>query len=408
MRRLVLIAIFGIIFTMNGCSGLVDEKQMETFFSDLGDTSITVYPTYIKRMEKDNDGKPTGRDASNSGYELTETERLAAFLRCECLANVTVSSEQIPLGGKWPRTQAGIFKASTQAFGEYIVANPIETEYAMMVEYAIPFDRIWAVHAYVVNARGEPVWILHLNEHFDVFTEINPRIPADATDVLLKFLRFGWPVTSAKCSYQASETPADKSPAGVLYDFEAEWAAGFDQNNIPLGFSTFNDSKSIATISRTNDHPPRSGEADGNNVLKLEVDVDAWAGVVNTFENETVDTWVPRDWRELQSLSFWLYGNNSGTQMYFEILDNRKGCSSYDDAERFGLKFVDDFSGWRKLTIKFDELNRVDITSREKRAPDDGLGLNNVHGWGLGVLTTRGPMTFYIDDFELHPGRVDR
>ena len=88
--------------------------------------------------------------------------------------------------------------------------------------------------------------------------------------------------------------------------------------------------------------------------------------------------------------------------MYFELLDNRKGCSNYDDAERFGVKFVDDFSGWRKLTIKFAELNRVDTTSKEKHAPRDGLGLNNVHGWGVGVLKTRGPMTFYIDDFELH------
>ena len=212
MNRSVLAAMFGIIFIMSGCSGLVDEEQMEVFFNDLGDTSITVYPTYIKRMDKDSDGKPTGRDASNSGYELNETERLAAYLRCECLADVTVSSDNVPLGGDWQKTQAGIFKASAQAFGEYVAANPIETEYAMIAEYAIPFDRIWAVHAYVVNASGEPVWILHLNEHFDVFTEINPEIPADGTDVLLKFLRFGWPVTSAKCSYQASELKLTNHP----------------------------------------------------------------------------------------------------------------------------------------------------------------------------------------------------
>ena len=298
ISRIQLTVILCILFVTSGCGGLVNKGQSDAFIADLGDTSITIYPTYIKRMAKDNYGKPLGYDASNSGYELTESKRLAELMRCECLADVKVSTDKVPLGGEWPRSQAGIFRASTQAFGEYVVANPIETEYAMMAEYAIPFDRIWAVHAYVVNARGEPVWVLHLNEHFDVFTEINPKIPADGTDVLLKFLRFVWLVTSSKCSYRASETPADKSPAGVLYDFESERPMAFDQNNIPLGFSAFKDIKSTATISRTNDHPPKPGEADGNTVLKLAVDVDAWAGVVNTFTNETVDAWSPRDWSE--------------------------------------------------------------------------------------------------------------
>ena len=405
MIRFVYTAIFGTIFIMSGCSGLVDEEKMEVFFSDLGATSITVYPTYIKRMEKDNYGKPTGRDASNSGYEFTETDRLAAFLRCECLADVTVSTEKVPLGGEWPRTQMGIYKASTRAFGEYVAANPIETEYAMMAEYAIPFEKVWAVHAYVVNARGEPVWILHLNEHFDVLTEVNPKIPSEGTDVLLSFLTNGWPEISARCSAQASDATAMKTPAGILYDFESEWSTGFDSNGIPLGFSAFNDDKSTAAISRTNEHPSRPGEADGNTVLKLALNVNEWAGVVNTFENEAVDSWVPRDWSEHDGFSFWIYGNNSGTRMYVDILDNRKRCSSYDDAERFTYWFVDDFSGWQRLTFKFTDMKHRDISNR---APDDGLGLNNVHGWGLGVLKTRGPMTFYIDDFELHSSVIDQ
>lgn len=194
-----------ILSTSSGCTGIVDEEQMEAFFADLGDTSITVYPTYIKRMAKDNSGQPLGHDAFNSGYEHTETGRLAAFLCCECLAKVTVSDNEVPLGGEWQKTQYGIFKASSRAFGDYIASHPIDTEYAIMAEYAIPNDSIWAVHAYVVNARGELVWLLHLNQHFDVFTDINPQIPSEGTDVLLAFLRTGWPDVSAKCTTQAPE-----------------------------------------------------------------------------------------------------------------------------------------------------------------------------------------------------------
>ena len=276
---------------------------MEQFFADLGNTSITIYPTYVKRMARDDRGKALGHDASNSGYEHNETERLAAFLRCECLAQVTVVADEVPLGGKWHKMQYGIFETSSRACGDYIAAHTIDTEYAVMAEYAIPLDKVWAVHAYGVNARGELVWILHLNERFEIFTDIDPRIPSDATDVLLGVLRAGWPDTSAKCTMQMTEIPSFKSPAGILYDFESELPAGFDSNGTPLGFSTFSDGSSSVRLSRTSDHPPRPGQSVGNDVLKLDLNVAECAGVVNTFENREVDTWTPRNWRCSQNYS---------------------------------------------------------------------------------------------------------
>lgn len=206
MIRCIFSAILGLMLITNGCTGIVDEGQMEEFFADLGDTSITVYRTYIKRMAKDKSGNPLGQDAFNSGYERTETERLAAFLRSECLAKVTVSTKDVQLGGEWQKSQYGIFKASSRAFGDYIASHPIDSQYAIMAEYVIPQKKIWAVHAYVVNAKGELVWLLHLNEHSDIFTDINPQIPSEGTDVLLAFLRTGWPDVSEKCTTQVTET----------------------------------------------------------------------------------------------------------------------------------------------------------------------------------------------------------
>jgi len=403
-RRLLSMLTLGLVLSTSSCTSLVNEKQMEKFFADLGNTSMTIYPTYIKRMAKDDSGKPLGHDALNSGYEYKETERLAAFIRCECLAQVTVVADEVPLGGKWQKTQYGIFKTGSRAFGDYVAAHPIDTEYAMMVEYAIPFDKVWAVHAYVVNARGEIVWILHLNEHFDVFTDINPQIPSEGTDVLLDFLRTGWPDASAKCTTQTTETLPMNTPAGILYDFESELPTGSDSNGIPLGFSTFSDGSSPVSLSRTSDHPPRTGETAGNKVLKLDLNVAEWAGVVNTFENQQVNTWTPRDWSAHDGFSFWLYGNNSGTSLYVDLIDNRKSCSTYDDGERFTYNFIDNFSGWKQVTIQFSDMNRRDIGNR---APNDGLGLTHVNGWGFGVLKTGGPTTYYIDDFELHSGKPE-
>jgi hypothetical protein len=140
-------------------------------------------------------------------------------------------------------------------------------------------------------------------------------------------------------------------------------------------------------------------------VLKLDLNVAEWAGVVNTFGNQEINTWTPRDWSAHDGFSFWLYGSNSGTSLYVDLIDNRKNCSTYDDGERFTYSFTDNFSGWKQVTIQFSGMKRRDIGNR---APDDGLGLTHVHGWGFGVLKTGGPTTYYIDDFELHSGKPVR
>jgi hypothetical protein len=223
--------------------------------------------------------------------------------------------------------------------------------------------------------------------------------------VLLAFLRTGWPDVSTKCAAQTLAKQSSISPSGILYDFESELPTGSDSHGIPLGFSSFDDGNSAVTISRTGDHPARPGEAAGNHVLQLDVNVKEWAGVVNTFENQEVNAWTPRDWSAHDGFSFWLYGNNSGTNLYVDLIDNRKDCSTYDDGERFTYNFIDDFSFWKKITIEFSDMKRRDIGNR---APNDGLGLTHVHGWGFGVLKTGGPMTYYIDDFELYSAKARR
>jgi len=81
------VVISGLLLTAGGCSGIVNKEQMEEFFARLGNVSMTVYPAYVKRM------------TSDSGYDFAQADRLTSFLRCECLAEVTVSTEEVPVGG---------------------------------------------------------------------------------------------------------------------------------------------------------------------------------------------------------------------------------------------------------------------------------------------------------------------
>ena len=116
------------------------------------------------------------------------------------------------------------------------------------------------------------------------------------------------------------------------------------------------------------------------------------------FEGDTVDRWISYDWSDFNQLSFWLYGRNSGNLLFVHILDNRKPSSTVDDAERIRYEFTDDFSGWKKVTIRFADMRRTEIGNG---APVDGLGLSTVHGWAFGTGNTGGPVSYYLDDFEL-------
>jgi hypothetical protein len=86
------------------------------------------------------------------------------------------------------------------------------------------------------------------------------------------------------------------------------------------------------------------------------------------------------------------------SQLIIEILDNRKPCPASDGAALYTRMFTDNFSGWKRITVPFEKLVRKESCNN---APNDGLGLSEVHGWAFGALNTGGPVTYYIDDFQL-------
>ena len=122
----------------------------------------------------------------------------------------------------------------------------------------------------------------------------------------------------------ASAVPGLAATLPVIDDFESGLPTGTDADGVGIGFITFQDPNSSVAISTTDAPPaPVPGAPSPNNVLQMDLNVVSFAGFVHNFENAAVDTWVPQDWSAYEGISFWLYGNNSGTTMFVDVLDNR-------------------------------------------------------------------------------------
>ncbi|MBE2223511.1 MAG: family 16 glycosylhydrolase, partial [Anaerolineae bacterium] len=188
-------------------------------------------------------------------------------------------------------------------------------------------------------------------------------------------------------------------PTQIVDDFESGLPFGSDANGVPLGFFTFSDGSPVSIATTDAPLAPVPGSAAGNNVMALTGDVTAFAGFIHAFENTAVDTWIPQDWSSFEGLSFWLYGQNSGTTVFVDVIDNRNPGSTRDDGERFTVSLVDNFSGWQFFEFPFSSFVRKDIGNG---APNDGFTLTQVHGWALGTLNTPGEVTFYVDDAALY------
>jgi beta-glucanase (GH16 family) len=188
----------------------------------------------------------------------------------------------------------------------------------------------------------------------------------------------------------------------IIDDFENGLPSGVSvPNGETIGFFTFQGAGSSIGI-LTEGTPPAPVLPDvgaANNVLTMNIDSTSFAGYIHAFENAAVDTWVTQDWSTSEGISFWFNGNNSGAGMFIDILDNRNPGSTTDDAERWTVAFTDDFDGWRLYEFPFSMFTRKEVGNG---APNDGLGLFEMHGYAFGALGTGGPQTFYFDEVSLY------
>ncbi|MEM7797969.1 MAG: family 16 glycosylhydrolase [Chloroflexota bacterium] len=191
-------------------------------------------------------------------------------------------------------------------------------------------------------------------------------------------------------------------PSNIVEDFENGLPSGSD-GELLVGYFTFVDGSGNTSIGiNTTQAPPEPvpGSVDGNTVISTTVEVDAFAGFVSNFTNEAADTWLSQDWSSYEGVRFWMYGQNSGTATFIDVIDNRTPGSTVDDGERFSVEIVDNFSGWQLIELPFSSFVRKEIGNG---APNDGFGLTQIWGWAFGTLGTGGEtVTYYLDDLELY------
>lgn len=193
---------------------------------------------------------------------------------------------------------------------------------------------------------------------------------------------------------------ASPAAAAPVDGFETGLPAGTDgSNGISIGFSTFQGSGSVSIATSAAPTAPVPGAEAGNTVLQMNVSTADFAGFVHVFENAAVNALSPQDWSSYGRMTLWLYGNNTGSSLYIDVLDNRDAGSVGYPFEIWTSTFTDDFSGWQQLSFAFADLTRKEIGNG---APNDGLGLTTVHGWALGTLDTGGQQrTYFVDDVQL-------
>jgi hypothetical protein len=159
-----------------GCGSVVDPAAKEALFQALGNTTVTVYPTFVRAE----DGSYDGESASQIGEMLT----------AEGLAEVTPSDAEVPITGSWGMNQAKMLQESAVDFAAHVAEHPIETEYALLAEYLILGTGIpGGIHCYIVDADGRLAFVVLLNSHWSEFSDADPQTIEDCTAVLIGVLR---------------------------------------------------------------------------------------------------------------------------------------------------------------------------------------------------------------------------
>ena len=173
---------------------------------------------------------------------------------------------------------------------------------------------------------------------------------------------------------------------------------GEDADGNTVGYERFTDPNASSEVAIVTPPAPVPGKAADDTVVQVDLRAPSYAGFTSKLTNDAVDAWVPQDWSRHDGLSFWLYGQNSGANLFVDILDNRNPDSTVDDAGRYSVTFTDDTLGWRYVELPFSSFTRKDVGNG---APNDGLTLSAMHGWAFGATSVATETTWYLDDVAL-------
>ena len=372
------------------------------FLEAFRDSRIVVYPANI-------------RDPDRTSLSVRVRDAVADYLRSTGVAQVIASDEKLSLHKPDEGAQFQIFNGSLGKIAARFGRQPAAGDYVILFDVVFPPSRsreieVFGIHLYIVTADGENAFSFLLNSHHESFVAATLRsadksakgreaLALRSVEVAMEALDEQMRAAADCLAVDATKGPFPVA-SDLVADFEHELVRVVDSHGVPIGYSEFHGKNSSAMFDITSSHPPREGEADGNHVLRIDADVVRWAGVMQRFEDAAGEHWISYDWSDKTGIAFWFRGQGQGTEIVFDVLDNRHACSTVDDAQRFSTEFVDDVTGWQRVVIPFETMHLKNIGNA---APVDEFDLSAVTGWGIGILRTNGEATFYIDDLRLLP-----
>lgn len=187
---------------------------------------------------------------------------------------------------------------------------------------------------------------------------------------------------------------AQTDDALLIDDFEMDdLFLSKDADGLDIGYVSWGDTSNVELALMTDADLPEATE--DNTVLSVVYNIAQFGGFTHAFNDEA--EWTTQDWTGFSTFEFWFYGTNSGTQIQVEIFDNRAEAATSDSAERWFYRINDDFDGWAQFSIPFDDFRRR-TDWQPSGAPNDGLGLEQVHGYAFSFPAGTGEQTNFIDN----------
>ncbi len=189
----------------------------------------------------------------------------------------------------------------------------------------------------------------------------------------------------------------------IVDDYEDGADIRYNAFGTGINFATWGSESNNTTLSTVSvgagDPLAVPGQSGSKSLLKIDYNIGAWGGFTHALADD--NDWVSQDWSRYDGISFWAYGNNTGTTIQTEIFDNQQLGNAGDSAERWYYRFDDNYSGWKNFRIPFSAFQRR-TDFQPGGAPNDGLNLTQVSGYAFGFGAGTGAKTAYLSDYSLY------
>ena len=262
-----------------------DSPQAAEFIAAYDKATIIVHPTIVRRAQ---------RTAHSSRSQAQIIELLGAAGIMARPGNTRVDFGRLPRQSQWD-----LFQSDLSRIAEKVKGRHPDAQYHLMLEFLLPVSdgEIFGIECYVINQEGENAFSFLLNSHHRLFVdarlvarnsseEARSEMFARATQVAVVALQAQIAEQQGKAERAAvreAMLAAGEYVEVVFDDFEAAVPTQIDAHGVPVGFVTFSDGRSQIDVSTTDSHPAVPGAAPGNHVLRLEMNVESWAGFAHFF-----------------------------------------------------------------------------------------------------------------------------